>query len=213
MRNDKLPLDQEEESVQKKEEPVDAESAGSTKEVQEKRTGSRSQRAEAVSKTQRPGKRPRKEVALRTKIKQLEAQLEEKQDQLLRLAAEFENHRRRTLRDFEHLIRNASENVITQLVPIIDDFERALDHAKTTDDFGSLHQGVEMILNHLKDVLQKEGLRPMEVVGKPFDPNYHEALMQTEDDTYDSGVIVQETERGYLLNDKVIRPAKVIVNK
>lgn len=160
-----------------------------------------------------PKKRPRKEDALKARIEELGKQLEEKQDRLLRLAAEFENYKRRTAREFSSIVKNASEAVITQLVPIVDDFERALDHARATDDFGSLHQGVEMILNHLRDVLKREGLEPIEAVGQPFDPNFHEALMQTEDEAFESGAVVGETQRGYVLNGKVIRPAQVIVNK
>ena len=218
MPEDKVSLDMAEGAVQEENaktvETKDAQGATAVQEecVEPKAEEPEEQPEEQVI-DQKDKKKQKRKDALKAQVEQLKAEVEEKEDWLLRLAAEFDNYKRRTSRDFGDLIRNASENIITQLVPIVDDFERALDHAKTTDDFNSLHQGVEMILNHLKEVLRKEGLEPIEALGKPFDPNFHEALMQTEDNAYDSGVVVQETQRGYILNDKVIRPAKVIVNK
>ena len=214
MTENKVSLDREEEAIQKKNSnTIDTEDTQQVPVAQEERVESETEESQEQVLAQKGKKKKKKQDLLKAQIEQLEEELQEKEDRWLRLAAEFDNYKRRTSRDFGNLIRNASENIITQLVPIVDDFERALDHAKTTDDFDSLHQGVEMILNHLKEVLRKEGLEPIEALGKPFDPHFHEALMQTEDDAYDSGVVVQETQRGYILNDKVIRPAKVIVNK
>jgi molecular chaperone GrpE len=148
---------------------------------------------------------------------QIIAEYEEKikglEDRFLRLAAEFDNYRKRTARQFEELIKSSNENIISQILEVADNFERALEAVSKSSDFKSLHAGTEMIYQHLKDVLTRNGVESIEAVGQKFDPIVHEAVMQVESDEYPEGIIVQEIIRGYKLNDKVVRFSKVAVSK
>lgn len=153
----------------------------------------------------------------RTKV--LLAKLEEAQkaaetyrDQLLRKAAEFENYKRRTEADVANVIRNANEALIFSLLPILDDFDRSLKHGKDHGDYDAFYRGVELIQSKLQKILDAEGLTPFESVGKPFDVAYHDALLQVPRPDVPPHSVVEEVERGYLLNDKVLRHARVIVS-
>jgi len=150
---------------------------------------------------------------LEEKISGLEDEKKALKDQALRKMAEFENYKRRTEKEFLALLENANEGLISDLLPVIDDFERSLAHAKESDNGQSLLEGVELIYKKLIDLLNKKGLKIMESVGHEFDPEKHQALMQVDLDKYESGYIVEEHLKGYLLNDKVIRHAQVLVNK
>jgi molecular chaperone GrpE len=116
-------------------------------------------------------------------------------------------------KEFGYLIKNANENLILQLLDTLDNFQRALNSAKTSDDYESFHKGVELIYNHLKEILTKEGLKEIEAIGKPFDPNFHEAVTQAESDKYKEGVIMDEISKGYMLNNRLLRASKVVVSK
>ena len=155
----------------------------------------------------------KKGESLRKELKKYKGELEEIQDKYLRLAAEFDNYKKRTAREFSGLIQNANEELILQLIPILDNFERALDAATSSEDFDSFHKGVEMIYQQLKDTLEKQGVKEIQALGEPFDPHKHEAVMMVEEDEVPSDTVVEEVERGYVLNDKVLRPSKVAVNK
>lgn len=135
------------------------------------------------------------------------------EDRYLRLAAEFDNYKKRIARRFDELLKNSGENIILQILEVVDNFQRALEAASESSDFDSLRKGNELIYQHLFDILNKEGVKPIEAVGKEFNPGLHEAVMQVESDEYPEGVIVQEITRGYKLNDRVIRFAKVVVSK
>ncbi len=149
---------------------------------------------------------------LKERLKGSEDQSKELEDKLLRLAAEFDNFRKRTAREFENLVKFANESLITKLTDTLDNFERALDHAKNSTDFDNFHKGVELIYESLKDVLEKEGLKPIKTVGEKFDPNFHEAISQKESDEFPEGTIVDEISKGYTLNGRVIKAPKVIVS-
>lgn len=170
---------------------------------------------EAAAEEPKEGARSEQEEieVLREELERLKEELDEKQDRLLRLAAEFDNYKKRTARDFEALIKNANENLIVELLPVLDNFERALEVAQTSVDYNSFYRGVGMILQQLGDLLEKQGLKRIEAVGDKFDPNKHEALMQVESDEHPSDVVVDEIQRGYMLNDKVLRPSRVMVSK
>ncbi|MDP6778667.1 MAG: nucleotide exchange factor GrpE [Candidatus Latescibacteria bacterium] len=139
---------------------------------------------------------------------------EENKDRWVRLAAEFENYKKRTAREFEALVRSASESVIRDLLPVLDAVGRALDHTDdgSTDSEG-YQEGVKMIMEQFPKVLHDRGLSEIEAVGQPFDPHFHEALMQVESEDYDAGIVAEVVERGYSLGDKVIRHAKVVVSR
>lgn len=146
-------------------------------------------------------------------LDKLKAENASLQEQLLRKVAEFDNYKKRTDRETLMLIQNANERLILQLLPVIDDFERSMAHAQQAKDVKSLAAGFELIVKKLITTLEKQGLKKMEVVGEEFDPEKHEALMQMEKEGTESGVIIDEHLKGYLLNDKVLRHAQVLVAK
>jgi molecular chaperone GrpE len=155
-------------------------------------------------------KRSTKQHAELKKIKEENMQLK---DQLLRKAAEFDNYRKRTERDFLDRIQNSNQRLITDLLPVLDDFERSLDHAKEAENSDALIEGFELIYKKMSSLLAKEGLKPIEAVGQEFDPDQHDALMQMDSDSHESGTIIEEHLKGYHLNDKVIRHSQVLVAK
>ena len=135
-------------------------------------------------------------------------------DRLLRLQADFENTRKRLEREKQDFVKFANEGIILELLNILDDLERTVELAQTKhQDLSAFLKGVEMILAHLYEMLKEYGLKPIEAQGKLFDPHLHEALMQIEDKDKPEHTIVEELQKGYLLNDRVIRTTKVKVSK
>jgi len=142
----------------------------------------------------------------------LRTQVAELEDKLLRMAAEFDNYRKRISRQYEDMVRSANDSLIMELLEVVDNFERALNHTKGDTDFDSFYKGTELILNQMTDLLHKHEITPIEAVGKPFDPNLHEAMMQIESDEYGEGVVAMEMARGYRQGQRVIRHSKVGVS-
>lgn len=139
---------------------------------------------------------------------------QEYQDRLLRIQAEMENMRKRLEREKQDFIKFANEGIILKLLNILDDLERAIQLAEANhEDFSAFLKGVELILAHLYELLKEHGLKPIEAKGKPFDPSLHEALMQVVSDDYPENTVVEELQKGYFLNDRVIRTSKVKVSK
>lgn len=135
-------------------------------------------------------------------------------DRWIRLAAEFDNYKKRMSRQFEEVIRGANEHLLEQLLPVLDNLERALDHAQQEQNNTALFaQGVELILDQFKNVLAQAGLQVMEAEGQPFDPELYDAVMQMESSDHDPGRVIQIVEQGYMLNDRVLRHAKVVVSR
>jgi len=157
--------------------------------------------------------RSSKTKELEKKISELEKERDALRDQLLRLAAEFENYKKITGREFENGIKNANEELILNLLPVLDDLERMLDAGKKSHHAETLYKGVELIYKNFKKLLEKYGLEPIKSEGQPFDVNVHEALMMIEDKNYPSNTVVKEHQKGYRLKGKVIRHAKVAVTK
>lgn len=158
------------------------------------------------------------EVVEQSDTEQLKKELEEKKaaaedyyNRLLRLQADFDNYRRRTAREREDFARYASTTLCEALLPVLDNFQLALG-AKGQDP-AKVVEGVEMIYRQLLDVLQKEGLTPVETQGQEFDPTKHEAAMQESTDQYPDNTVISELRRGYYLKDKLLRPAMVTVAK
>ncbi len=139
--------------------------------------------------------------------------VETESERFIRLAAEFDNYKKRTAREFESIIRRANERLLRELVEIVDNFERALNVEAADDESQAYRKGVELIYNQLSSLLSKEGISAIESVGKPFDPAYHEAVMQVASDEYDEGVVAQEIQKGYKIDGKVLRHARVIVSR
>ncbi len=149
---------------------------------------------------------------LEEKVKDLEAQLQELNDKYLRLAAEYDNYRKRTLKEKAELIKTAGEKVLVNLLPVIDDFDRALEHIDRASDIEALKEGVKLIYNHFQKFLKQQGVEEVEALGKPLDTDLHEAIQQVPAENEEQkGKIVNVVQKGYKLGDKVIRHAKVIV--
>ncbi|WP_194541624.1 nucleotide exchange factor GrpE [Paenibacillus sp. FSL W7-1279] len=145
-------------------------------------------------------------------LEKLQAEVLEHQQRTLRVQADFDNFRRRTQKEKEDLGKYASSKLITELLPVIDNFERALQASEENPEFESFSKGVSMIFRQLESVLATEGLTAMKSVGEPFNPEYHQAIMQVESDEYEEGIVVEEVQKGYKLKDKVLRPAMVKVS-
>lgn len=143
------------------------------------------------------------------KASALEAELKEKSDRILRLQADFENFRRRTAKEKEELAAVITQNILGDLLPLLDNFERAMAVEQT--DGEAFQKGVEMIFTQLREVLDKHGLQSIEAEGQTFDPNFHQAVMRVEDSDAPDGTITQVLQKGYQAKGRVIRPAMVQV--
>ena len=148
---------------------------------------------------------------LEQEIAELKKSVEETQNSYLRVLADFDNFRKRQREETARLTNCAREDIIRQLLPIIDNFDRALQAAEGEHSYDSLVEGVTLPLKKVREMLQKEGLEPIEAVGQEFNPEFHEALMRVETDEYPENTIIDELEKGYTLNGKVVRPARVRV--
>ncbi|UPK42351.1 nucleotide exchange factor GrpE [Paenibacillus pabuli] len=145
-------------------------------------------------------------------IARLKAEAEENQQRFVRAQADFDNFRRRTQKEKEELAKYASMKLVTELVPVIDNFERAMATVPEGTEVESFSKGIQMIFRQLETVLNNEGLTAMDSVGQPFNPEFHQAIMSVESDEYEEGIVVEEVQKGYMLKDKVLRPAMVKVS-
>lgn len=151
-------------------------------------------------------------VAQEAVVDSASRELAELKDKYLRLYADFENFRRRTAKEKLDLIGNANEGLLQSLIPVVDDFERAMQSIENTNDVTALKEGVSLIYTKLFKTLEGKGLKPMTAKGEPFDADLHESVTQFPAPSDDlKGKVIDEIEKGYYLNDKVIRFAKVIV--
>lgn len=175
----------------------------------------KNEEAKATKNNHKVKKKPTKKQSAKNtlelkKIKEENAQLK---DQLLRKAAEFDNYKKRTEREFLDRVQNANERLIANLLEVLDDFDRSINHAEESNNSESMLEGLELIYKKMYSILEKEGLKPLIAIGEEFDPAKHDALMQMESKTNKSGTIIDEHLKGYELNDKVIRHSQVIVAK
>ncbi|MVO99474.1 nucleotide exchange factor GrpE [Paenibacillus lutrae] len=145
-------------------------------------------------------------------LQELRVQAEENQQRLLRTQADFDNFRRRSRQEKEEFAKYASLKLIEQLLPVIDNFDRALLSSRETQDFEALAKGIEMVYRQLEQLMTQEGLTPIQAVGQPFNPEFHQAVMQVETEEYEEGIVVEEMQKGYMLKDRVIRPTMVKVS-
>jgi molecular chaperone GrpE len=158
------------------------------------------------------GEKQAVELTHEEKIAELEAQLAETRDQLLRKAADFENFRKRMNQEKQNSIEYANQSLLLDIIPVIDDFERAIQAGEGSSDINSLLEGVKMIEKRLTSQLEsKWGLKRFNSAGEPFDPNRHEALMVEKSPDITEAVVQEDLSRGYLLKDRVIRTSKVKV--
>jgi molecular chaperone GrpE len=140
-------------------------------------------------------------------------QLDEAQLRYVRLQADFDNFRKRTRQEKEDAAKYAALSTIQRILPALDNLERAIDASKHSQDFETLAKGVEMTAKLLLEGLQQEGLQAIQSVGEPFNPDFHQAVLQVESDEFPESAVVEELQKGYTLKDRVIRPAMVKVNK
>lgn len=154
-------------------------------------------------------------LQLKNTIEELQKINENLKDQLLRKAADFDNYKKRIENDIINITRYANEDLIEKLLPILDDFERFLQHAQQENNPDNpFYKGIELIYNKFQKILELQGLKKIECIGQSFDVNLHDALMviPTNDPSIPANTIVQEVEKGYMLYDKILRHAKVIVS-
>ena len=141
----------------------------------------------------------------------LKAKIDELNDKCLRQMAEFENFRKRTDKEKEAMFETGAKSVIEKILPVIDNFERGFDALTDEDKDSKFAEGMKMIYKQLMDELDKIQVKPIEAVGKEFDPNLHNAVMQTESEEYESGIVAQELQKGYTYRDQVVRHSMVAV--
>ena len=150
---------------------------------------------------------------LRTELTQALDDNKTHQEQYLRTLADMENLRKRTQRDKEELAKFANENILREILPVIDNLERAVEHAEQTESAEGLFEGVQMTLTQFSQLLNKFGVEPVEAVGQLFDPAYHQAMGQMESDEHPVNTVVQQMQKGYQLNNRLLRPAFVMLAK
>ncbi len=169
-------------------------------------------------------KKPKKKRALRGNAKkvaeleelktELEQEVGELKDKFIRQTAEFDNYKKRTARERVDLFKNAAQETIGSLLPVLDDFDRAIQAGESDDTIEPVSEGMKMIYNRLKTTLGQKGLKAMETTGETFDPELHEALTEIPAPSEEmKGKIIDTIEKGYYLNDKIIRYARVVVGK
>ncbi|KEZ51077.1 nucleotide exchange factor GrpE [Metabacillus indicus] len=149
----------------------------------------------------------------KAKIEELEAKLSDTENRMYRLQADLDNFRRRARLDMESAQKYRSQNLITDILPALDNFERALKIDTDDEKTQSLLQGMDMVYRQLIQALQNEGAEAIQAEGQPFDPHLHQAVMQVEDENFEAGTVIEEFQKGYKLKDRIIRPAMVKVNQ
>ncbi|AMX82843.1 molecular chaperone GrpE [Geobacillus subterraneus] len=205
------------------EQPVSAEEAGSQPEdetvgaVSEHADAQAGENPEAASTTADSSGETSAEAEelakAKAKVAELEAKLAETEHRYLRLYADFENFRRRARQEMEAAEKYRAQSLASDLLPVLDNFERALKIETENEQAKSILQGMEMVYRALLDALRKEGVEVIDAVGKPFDPHLHQAVMQTDEGGYEPNTVVEELQKGYKLKDRVLRPAMVKVSQ
>jgi molecular chaperone GrpE len=191
-----------------------------SEEVEARDRESEGTREEHSKKSRERGKKEREKQIeemskqeLLEKIKEAERKSQENYDLYLRTYAEMENIKKRGVREREDLAKFANESLIKEILPVIDSLEKALIHGGDDTNTSGLVEGIEMTLKGLMGTLEKAGLRGVEAMGKPFDPNFHEAISQQPDETVPPKHVIMEMQKGYLLNGRLIRPSIVVISR
>jgi molecular chaperone GrpE len=166
----------------------------------------------AVGEDKTNGRQSSEEEIL-SKLQAAEQTAAENFDRYVRIAAELENYKKRAVREKADAIKYGNESLLRDILPLVDNVDRALEHAGTSDDFEAFKKGLKMLHEQLLCCLKKHGVEAIDAAGKDFDPNVHEAMLQVVSDEREAGKVVNEFERGYLLNGRLLRPAKVCVCK
>ncbi|GAA0457447.1 nucleotide exchange factor GrpE [Alkalibacillus silvisoli] len=153
------------------------------------------------------------EISEGSEVEQLNQEKEALQEKLARLQADFDNFRRRTKKDKESDLKYKAQDIANDLIPVVDNFERALQVEVNDDSTQSFADGIKMVYNQLKQALEQNGIEEVEAEGAQFDPQKHQAVMQVSEEGYESNQIIEVLQKGYQLKDRVIRPAMVKVNE
>lgn len=157
--------------------------------------------------------KPTSKKDLLTKLEEAEKSASESHDKYLRSCAELENYKKRAARDREDFIKYGNEILIKDMLPTVDSMERALKHASDSEDFKAFVEGLGLVRDNFISALGKHGVEEINAIGRDFDPNFHEALMQVEGKKKEDNNVVEEFEKGYLLNGRLLRPSKVSISK
>jgi molecular chaperone GrpE len=184
--------------------------------MMEKKRGRGEVSAEGAEQEKRDTKKLSSEeiiAELEIALKKAQEEAAENYDRFLRASADFENYKKRVAKEKSDLIRYGNEELLRELLPVIDNLERALGHADAEGNEEGIRSGLEMTLQQFLGILQRFGVTPVSAEGERFDPNRHEAIMEQATGDHAPGHVVSELEKGYLLNDRLVRPAKVIVAK
>lgn len=153
-------------------------------------------------------------TVLEMKVQQAEQAAAQSHERLLRASAEYDNYKKRAQREAEEFRKFANETLIKELLPVIDNLERAVESSGMVKNANqSIVEGVEMTLREIYKVLERFNLKALESHGKPFDPNFHQAVLQQESDEHPENTVLKEMQKGYILHDRLIRPAMVVVTK
>lgn len=148
------------------------------------------------------------------KLKAAEQKADEYYDRLLRASAEFDNYKKRTTREMRDTIRYANEKLFKELLFVVDNLERAIESAQQEgSDDDPVLQGVRLTLSEVEKILERHNVKPIKALGEPFDPNFHQAMMQEETEEHPANTVVKEMQKGYLLHDRLLRPSMVVVSK
>jgi len=151
---------------------------------------------------------------LKEKLASAQEESKETYDRLLRVYAEFENYKKRTAREMEDFRKFANESILREILVLVDNLERAVDSSGDQSDTDScVVEGVHLTINEIKKVFEKFSVKPIDALKKPFDPNFHEAVMQEETDDHPDNIVLREFQKGYMIHDRLLRPAMVAVSK
>jgi len=147
------------------------------------------------------------------KLTDTHGEAEKNYDLYMRTYAEMENIRKRGIKEREELAKYANESIIKEILPVIDNLDKAISHAQNDENSSALVEGLELTRDGLMKALEKAGLKEVEALGKPFDPNFHESVSQQIDDTVAPGHVLMELQKGYLLNGRLMRPSMVVISQ
>ncbi len=147
------------------------------------------------------------------RLKESEEQAQKNYDLYMRTYAEMENVKKSGIREREELAKYANESLIREILPVIDNLDKAISHAQNDENATALIEGLELTRDGLMKILERAGLREVEALGKPFDPNFHQSVSQQVDDTVDPGHVLVELQKGYVLNGRLLRPSMVVISQ
>ncbi len=168
-----------------------------------------------VSQEEHKKKKKKDEIVeeLRNALEAKEETIKSLQEKILYFQADFDNFKKLKIKEREEILKYGIEVLIKELLPVLDNLERAIDHASTTGNYESIHEGVKIISTEFLKVLEKAGVARVDAIGKKFDPNFHEAFLQEEKEDLEPDTVISEMQKGYTLNGRLIRPSMVIISK